>query len=307
MQSASECFDTVKKDYLRFLNKEKIYNKSISTHIKNLKKIYIPLAFWIYSKSKKKKFLIIGLSASQGSGKTTVAAILKIILKIFFKKNICVISIDDFYKTLRDRKKMAEQKHPLFKTRGVPGTHDINLIKKFFISIKKKKFKKIKIPKFNKSTDDRFKKEKWYKINKKPEIIILEGWCVGAKAKAYSTLTKPVNSLEKNEDKDLKWRKIVNEKLQKEYKKVFSMVDHYIFMKAPSFKIVFKWRLLQENKLRMKTRSKNKVMTYNGIKRFVMFYQRITLQMIADLSKSASVVMLLSKNHDVKKILFKRK
>ena len=163
------------------------------------------------------------------------------------------------------------------------------------------------IPKFNKSTDDRFKKEKWYKINKKPEIIILEGWCVGAKAKAYSTLTKPVNSLEKNEDKDLKWRKIVNEKLQKEYKKVFSMVDHYIFMKAPSFKIVFKWRLLQENKLRMKTRSKNKVMTYNGIKRFVMFYQRITLQMIADLSKSASVVMLLSKNHDVKKILFKRK
>jgi D-glycerate 3-kinase len=306
MQSANECFNTVKKDYLRFLNKEKIYNKSISAHIKNLKKIYIPLAFWIYNKSKKKKNLVIGLSASQGSGKTTVAAILRIILKVFFRKNICVISIDDFYKTLQDRKKMAEQKHPLFKTRGVPGTHDINLIKKFFISIKKKNFKKIKIPKFNKSIDDRFKKKKWYKINKKPEIIILEGWCVGAKAKAYSTLKKPVNFLEKNEDKDLKWRKIVNEKLQKEYKKLFSMIDHYIFMKAPSFKIVFQWRLLQENKLRKKTRNKSKVMTYNEIKRFVMFYQRITLQMIEDLSKSASVVMLLSKNHDVKKILFKR-
>ena len=150
MQSANECFNTVKKDYLRFLNREKIYNKSTSTHIKNLKKVYIPLAFWIHNKSKNKKTLLIGLSASQGSGKTTVAAILGIILKIFFKKNICVISIDDFYKTLSERNKMAKQKHPLLKTRGVPGTHDISLIKFFFNSLKKKKFKKTKLQKFNK-------------------------------------------------------------------------------------------------------------------------------------------------------------
>ena len=306
MQSASECFDTVKKDYLRFLNKEKIYNKSISTHIKNLKKIYIPLAFWIYSKSKKKKFLIIGLSASQGSGKTTVAAILKIILKIFFKKNICVISIDDFYKTLRDRKKMAEQKHPLFKTRGVPGTHDINLIKNFFNFIKKKNFKKIKLPKFDKSIDDRLKrKESWHHLKKKPEIIILEGWCVGAKPQSNSLIKKPKNSLEKYEDKNLIWRKYVNERLKKDYKKLFNMIDHFIFMKIPNFKMVFKWRLLQERKLKKKSLLSKKIMTYNEIKRFIMFYERITLQMLKDLSKSASIVMLLKKNHEVKKILFR--
>ena len=46
-------------------------------------------------------------------------------------------------------------------------------------------------------------------------------------------------------------------------------------------------------------------MSYNGIKRFIMFYERITLQMIKDLSKSASIVMLLKKNHEIKKILFK--
>ena len=87
----------------------------------------------------RKKTLFLGLSGSQGSGKTTIANILKIILKKFFKKNICIISIDNFYKTLRDRNRMSKQKHPLFKTRGVPGTHDINLIKNLFISIKKKK------------------------------------------------------------------------------------------------------------------------------------------------------------------------
>ena len=97
----------------------------------------------------------------------------------------------------------------------------------------------------------------------------------------------------------------MNEKLKREYKKLFAMIDYYIFMKIPNFNMVFKWRLLQENKLRKKLRSKKKIMSYNEIKRFIMFYQRITLQMIKDLSKSASIVMLLNKNHEIKKVLFK--
>jgi len=36
-----------------------------------------------------------------------------------------------------------------------------------------------------------------------------------------------------------------------------------------------------------------------------MFYERITLQMIKDLSKSASIVILLKKNHEIKKALFR--
>ena len=306
MQTVNECFDSVKKDYFKFLSKEKIYKKSKITHIKNLKKIYIPITFWINSKCKKNgKPLLLGLSASQGSGKTTVSGILSIILKKFFKKNICVISIDDFYKTLKERNKMAKQIHPLFKTRGVPGTHDINLVKNFFISLKRKKFKKIKLPKFNKSIDDRLKKSHWYNINNKPEIVIFEGWCVGAKPQINQFLKKPINIIEKYEDQDLKWRKFVNRQLQNEYKKVFSMIDYYIFMKVPSFKMVFKWRLLQELKLKKRSYFKKKIMTYNEIRRFIMFYQRITLQMIKDLSKSASVVMFLKKNHSISKVLFR--
>jgi D-glycerate 3-kinase len=306
MSLQENCFLKVKNDYLNFLNNEAIYNKSKSSKIKNLKKIYIPISFWINNKCKKKgRTLILGLSGSQGSGKTTVTGILQIILKKFFKKNIYIISIDDFYKTLRDRNRMSQQKHSLFKTRGVPGTHDINLIKNFFISAKRKKFKKIKLPKFNKSIDDRSKKNYWHNINKRPEIIILEGWCVGAKPQIISSLRKPVNILERHEDKDLIWRKYANEKLKKEYKEVFAMIDYFIFMKVPNFKIVFKWRLLQENKLRKKLHYKKKIMTYSAIKRFIMFYQRITLQMMKDLSKSASIVLLLKKNHEIKRVLFR--
>mgnify|MGYP006085352389 CR=1 FL=1 len=306
MKLANECLEKVKNDYFKFLKREKIYKKSMLKHIKHLKEIYIPIAFWINKKFEiKKKTLLIGLSASQGSGKTTVASILKIILKVFFKRNVFVISIDDFYKTLRERNKMAKTKHPLFITRGVPGTHDTHLIKNFFISLKKKKFKKIILPKFDKSLDDRLKTKKWYSIKKKPEIVILEGWCVGAKAENVSSLRKPINILEKNEDQNLVWRKFVNKKLKKEYKKIFSMIDYYMFMKVPNFKMVLKWRMLQETKLKHKSYYNKKIMSLNEIKRFIMFYQRITIQMIKDLSKSASVIMLLKKNHEIKKVMFK--
>ena len=153
--------------------------------------------------------------------------------------------------------------------------------------------------------DDRLKKKYWFNIKERPEIVILEGWCVGAQPQSNSLIKKPINILEKYEDQDLIWRKYVNEKLKKEYKKLFSMIDYYIFMKIPNFKMVFKWRLLQENKLRKKLKFKRKIMSYNKIKHFIMFYQRITLQMIKDLSKSASIIMLLKKNHEIKKLLFK--
>ena len=259
MKEIEDCFLKVKKDYLKFLNKEKIFNKSTVDKIISLKKIYIPMSFWIEDKYKRKgKTLFLGFSGGQGSGKTTITGILKIILKKFFKRKIYVSSIDDFYKTLKDRNKMSYTLHPLFGTRGVPGTHDINLIKKFFNFVKNKKFKKFKLPKFDKSIDDRFKKKYWFNIKKRPEIVILEGWCVGAKSQINSSLKKPLNTLERYEDKDLTWRKHANEKLKKEYKKLFVMIDHFIFMKIPNFNIVFKWRSLQENKLKKRSYLKKK-------------------------------------------------
>ena len=306
MKKTEDCFLKVKNDYLRFLNREKIFDKSTASKISSLRKTYIPMSFWIENKYKKKgSTLFLGFSGGQGSGKTTVTGILKIILKKFFKRRIHVSSIDDFYKTLEDRNKMSNEIHPLFKTRGVPGTHDINLVKKFFSFIKKKKFKKIKLPKFAKAEDNRVKKKYWLNINKKPEIVILEGWCVGAKPQSNSLIRKPINILEKYEDKDLIWRKHVNEKLKKEYRKLFAMIDYFIFMKIPNFNIVFKWRLLQENKLKKKSHLRKKVMSHNEIKRFIMFYQRITLQMMKDLSKSASIVIFLKKSHEIKKMLFR--
>ena len=118
MKETEYCFLKVKDEYLKFLKKEKIFNKSKAAKITSLKKTYIPMSFWIENKYKKKgKTLFLGFSGGQGSGKTTVAAILKIIMKKFFKRKIYVSSIDDFYKSLKDRNSISKKIHPLFKTR----------------------------------------------------------------------------------------------------------------------------------------------------------------------------------------------
>ena len=171
MKEAEDCFLKVRNDYLNFLSKEKIFDQSRGAKIRSLKKTYIPMSFWIEKKYRKKgKTLFLGVSGGQGSGKTTITGILKIILKKFFKREIQVSSIDDFYKTLKERNRMSHKIHNLFKTRGVPGTHDINLLKKFFYNLKKINLKKFKSPKFDKSIDDRFKKRYWNSIKRKPEI-----------------------------------------------------------------------------------------------------------------------------------------
>ena len=69
------------------------------------------------------------------------------------------------------------------------------------------KINKLKLPNFNKAIDDRFPKKKWNKINKRPDVIIFEGWCVGARAEANKILKKSINSLEKANDQKLIWRK----------------------------------------------------------------------------------------------------
>ena len=114
-------------------------------------------------------------------------------------------------------------------------------------------------------------------------------------------------NFETKEDKNSIWRKYGNEKLKKQYKRIFCMIDHFLFMRAPNFDVVFKWRLLQEQKLKKRSNSNKKIMSYNQIKRFIMFYQRITLQMIKDLSKSASIIIFLNKNHEIKKVLYRKK
>jgi D-glycerate 3-kinase len=191
-------------------------------------------------------------------------------------------------------------------TRGVPGTHDVDMIFNFFKKIKVKKFKVLKLPKFNKAIDDRCKKNLWYKIKSRPDVVILEGWCVGAKPQKNSQLNKPINSLERIHDKNFIWRKFVNFQLKTKYKKLFKQLDSVLYLKAKNFNLLKKWRLKQEKKLQLKNKNKKnlKIMNQKEVINFMETYQRITQQMFKNTSKYASIIMSLNKNHQINKIKF---
>ena len=188
MNPIDECYKKVKEDCFKFINLQETRTNKFKNRNKMLKSYLIHLSFWIKKKLKKKSPLIIGLSGGQGTGKTSITSIISLILKKYFKLKVFTISIDDFYKTRKDRKKLSITKHPLLITRGVPGTHDYRIIYKFFKKIKNKKFSKLRLPKYDKSKDDRCHKKLWYKINSRPDVIIFEGWCVGAKPQKIQSL-----------------------------------------------------------------------------------------------------------------------
>ena len=294
----------IKSDYLKFLKRHETPGKPIIDKVGKLNKFYLPLSEWIYSVYiKDRKIKIIGLSGGQGSGKSTITRILKFILKKKYGLNLCVFSIDDFYKTKSERKKMSEKDHPLFLTRGVPGTHDIQLLNNILKKFKKKKFKNLLIPKFDKSIDDRSKKFKWQKIKKRPDIVILEGWCVGATHQKDSDLKKPLNSIEKKFDQKLIWRRKVNYYLKNQYKKIFKKIDKLVYLKAPNFSYIYKWRLLQEQKMKLTLKNK-KTMSKQQVKEFIMYYERITKHMIKNFYKISDMTIFLDKYHRSKKIKF---
>ena len=309
MKLSEECFKKVKKDCFKFIKSQETSTEKFGNKEGMIKNFLIPICFWIAKKSDNKKPYFVGLAGGQGTGKTTISSIIKIILEKYFKLKVFKISIDDFYKTRKERMALSKKVHPMLLTRGVPGTHDINMMLDFFKKSKAKKFKNMKLPNFNKAIDDRFPRNKWNTINKRPDVIIFEGWCVGARAETDKTLKKSINSMEKANDHKLVWRKYVNQQLKTKYKKLYSQLNCMIYLKAKNFSLLQKWRLKQEHKLWLKTKKKggHKIMSKGDVINFMQTYQRITQNMFKNMPKYASIILNLNSNHQIKTAVYKSK
>ena len=309
MQQFSLCFGKVKKDCLKFIKSQETKADKFKNKERMIKSFLIPLCFWISKKADKKSPYFVGLAGGQGTGKTTISSLIKIILTKYFKLKVFRISIDDFYKTRKERVSLSKKVHPMLLTRGVPGTHDINMMLSFFRKAKSKQFKKLKLPTFNKATDDRFNKKHWYDLKDKPDVIIFEGWCVGAKSEKNNTLKKTINSMEKTKDHNLIWRKYVNQQLKSKYKNLYAQLNCLIFLKAKNFSLLQKWRLKQEHKLWLKTKksSSHKIMSKGDVINFMQTYQRITENMFKKMPRYASIILNLNSNHQIKSAVYKSK
>ena len=240
------------------------------------------------------KFLISG---SQGVGKSTLAIIIKLVIEKIYKKKVMILSIDDYYLSKNKRNEISKKIHPLLKTRGVPGTHDINKLRRHINNFNKQKFP-ISTPKFDKLKDDCSKT-----LNKvtSAQILILEGWCCGTSAVEDKYLYKNINKLELNLDKNFVWRKYYNSILKNQYQSVFKMFDITIYLKPPSFAYVLKWRVLQEKNNAIKNNQK-KLMNKKELSFFIQHYEKITKWMIKTMPAKANILINVDSNQKIKKI-----
>lgn len=270
----------------------------------SLNNYYLPLANWVAAQHQSTP-LVIGINGSQGSGKTTLCKILSALLEYSLNKKVISLSIDDIYKTRSQREELAESVHSLLITRGVPGTHDVEL--GYSILQQLKQIQPVDIPVFDKATDDRLHKDDWIKVEHEIDIVLFEGWCVGANAEQESRLQSSINNLEQNEDPDKIWRTHVNDQLATNYQDLFSLIDKLIMLKIPDFDKVYEWRNLQEEKLKLTAASDNnsKIMSAEEINRFIMHFERITRHMLDEMPIRSDVVLDINNNHQISKLHIK--
>jgi len=269
---------------------------------------YLPFAGWL-ADCHKDKPLVIGVNGAQGSGKSTLTHILATLLEKGHDKRIVSLSIDDLYKTRQQRQEMADSIHPLLATRGVPGTHDVDMGLELFASLKgDQSAQELSVPRFNKAIDDRHDKADWDKVCTPVDIIIFEGWCVGSIAEDDESLDRPINNLEADEDTQGFWRQFINNQLSGPYQQLFSHIDILVMLDIPDMEYVYKWRSLQEEKLRTSVAGEDvdnshHIMSAENLDRFIMHYERITRANLREMPSRADIVLKLNADHQISKVV----
>lgn len=270
--------------------------------IQVVERIYLPLLEIILN-NKTQSPLFISINGAQGTGKSTLNKFLKHLIEAKTGGIAADISLDDFYATRQQRQRLATEIHPLLMTRGVPGTHDLDLMTSTLNTLLEGKT--CTVPRFDKAMDDRLEKSQWSNYKKPVEFILFEGWCNNSPFQTEEQLIEPVNELEASEDPECIWRNYANEQLKLYQQKIFQHADINLMLKAPDFEQIYQWRSLQEDKLRQKIASVNKtrIMTANELKRFIQHYERISRHTLAHLPISADIVIPVNTDHSITEII----
>ncbi|WP_158885853.1 kinase [Rhodanobacter sp. L36] len=223
---------------------------------------------------------ILGVSGLQGSGKSTLARVMKAQAEARGWPTE-ILSLDDFYYSRSDREALAHQVHPLLRSRGVPGTHEIELMMSVLAALPHASDKlPVTHPRFDKGRDTRIPPSRWPRIIHPPKLVIVEGWALGIRPQSQAALATPVNELERTEDADGSWRHWVNKQLRS-YQPLWRKFDALIVLQAPSWNIVQRWRSEQEEELF--ARHAPLAMDAKGMERFLAHFERLSRHALATL------------------------
>lgn len=244
--------------------------------------------------------LIVGICGAQGSGKSTLAEAL---VARFDAAGVraATLSLDDLYLGRTARAALARDIHPLLATRGVPLTHDVAAGCAILDAVKAGAA--VQLPRFDKAGDAPLPPDAWDAPGVL-DLLIFEGWCVGARAESAAELIAPVNALERDEDPEGVWRTAVNAALSGPYRALFGRIDRLVLLAAPDFAIVRQWRGEQEAALRERLRAEGRdpalAMDDAALDRFVQHYERLTQSILRTMPGEADLTLKLDRDRNLK-------
>lgn len=244
--------------------------------------------------------LIVGICGAQGSGKSTLAEAL---VARFGAAGVraATLSLDDLYLGRAARAELARDVHPLLATRGVPLTHDVAAGCAILDAVKTGAA--VQLPRFDKASDAPLPPDAW-DVPGVVDLLIFEGWCVGAQSQPDADLVEPVNWLEREEDPDGAWRRAVNAALSGPYRALFDRIDRLVLLAAPDFSVVRQWRGEQEAVLRERLRAEGRdpalAMDDAALDRFVAHYERLTRAILRTMPGYADLTLHLAPDRSLK-------
>lgn len=237
---------------------------------------------------------VVGICGPQASGKSTATAVLARLLADHGLSAAC-LSIDDLYLTREERRRLAERTHPLFAVRGPPGTHDVDLGVRLMEALARPGA--VALPRFDKAADTRRPEAEWDEVRAPVDVVLFEGWCVGARPQAPEALRRPVNALERERDPQGVWRAYANAQLEGPYRALFDRIGLLILLAPPGFETVLAWRREQERKLRERLAREGRdlalSMDDDQVAEFIAHYERLTRHILAEMPARADEVVRL--------------
>lgn len=294
----------IQEEELRIAFKRKLKELMLGDILmEDLERVYIPMAKLItMGLNMRDNTQVIGINGAQGAGKSTFCQLLQVVLEYQYGMKVARFSIDDFYLSRAQREQLAKDVHPLLVTRGVPGTHNVKFCADVIDQLSNATAKsETIIPRFDKAIDDPYPVDQWDKFEGRPNVILFDGWFVGAVEQKETELTTPINDLERNEDPYCVWRRYVNNQLKDVYRPLFDKIDLLVMLKVPTFEKVYEWRALQEKKLRMKTEGEAnlRVMSDDDLHRFISHYERLTRHILKEMPSRADMLFNISSDHRI--------
>lgn len=264
-----------------------------SFFLENLWSLWLPLAMQVVSyRQALERPLIQGILGVQGTGKTTLAAILTLILN-HLKYRTTSLSLDDLYKTHAERQALREQ-DPRLVWRGPPGTHDINLGIAVLDQLRQKEPKRqIQVPRFDKSAWEGAGDRTQAGIVEDVDIVLFEGWFVGVRPIDPATFTAAPPPIVTEADRSFACD--MNTQL-KNYLPLWERLDRLILLYPVDYRSSLVWRQQAERQM---IASGSSGMTDLMIEQFVEYFWRSLHPelFIKSLTKNPDLVDLVIEIH----------